>query len=100
MIDSLTIIQTFIGTFIAFVLDRYHFLGKSLLNSLVDPPFSLPTAVSGLMLLSLLGTLSPIGKWLHGMRVNLLNNQTSIVIGMVLITFPFVIRYSYDTTDD
>ncbi|MDR4945448.1 sulfate ABC transporter permease subunit CysT [Neobacillus cucumis] len=87
-----TLIQAIIGTFIAFVLIRYQFLGKSLLNSFVDLPFSLPTAVSGLMLLTLLGPLSPIGKWLQGIGVDLLYNQAAIVIGMVFITFPFVIR--------
>ena len=87
-----TLIQAVIGTFIAFVLVRYQFAGKRLLNSFIDLPFSLPTAVSGLMLLSLLGPLSPFGKMLQSMGVNLLYNQAAIVIGMVFITFPFVIR--------
>lgn len=87
-----TLIQAVIGTFIAFVLVRYRFIGRRLLNSLVDLPFSLPTAVSGLMLLTLLGPQSPIGKWLNSTGINLLYNQSSIVIGMVFITFPFVIR--------
>ncbi|MED1471805.1 sulfate ABC transporter permease subunit CysT [Bacillus salipaludis] len=87
-----TLIQAVIGTFIAFVLVRYRFKGNRLLNSIVDLPFSLPTAVSGLMLLSLLGPQSPIGKWLGTIGVNLLYNQAAIVIGMIFITFPFVIR--------
>lgn len=87
-----TLIQAVIGTFIAFVLVRYRFIGRRLLNSLVDLPFSLPTAVSGLMLLTLLGPQSLVGKWLNSIGVNLLYNQSSIVIGMVFITFPFVIR--------
>jgi len=87
-----TFIQAVIGTFIAFVLVRYRFLGNRLLNSMVDLPFSLPTAVSGLMLLSLLGPQSPIGNWLGSIGINLLYNQAAIMIGMVFITFPFVIR--------
>ena len=87
-----TLIQAVIGTFIAFVLVRYRFIGRRLLNSLVDLPFSLPTAVSGLMLLTLLGPQSLVGKWLNSTGINLLYNQSSIVIGMVFITFPFVIR--------
>lgn len=87
-----TLIQAVIGTFIAFVLVRYRFLGNRLLNSLVDLPFSLPTAVSGLMLLTLLGPQSPIGKWLESIGFHLLYNQAAIVIGMIFITFPFVIR--------
>lgn len=87
-----TLIQAFIGTFIAFVLVRYRFCGNRLFSSIVDLPFSLPTAVSGLMLLTLLGPQSPIGKWLASHGIILLYNQTAIVIGMVFITFPFVIR--------
>jgi sulfate/thiosulfate transport system permease protein len=87
-----TLIQAFIGTMIAFVLVRYQFMGRRLLNSLVDLPFALPTAVSGLMLLTLLGPQSPIGIWLQSIGISLLYNQAAIVIGMVFITFPFVIR--------
>lgn len=87
-----TFIQAIIGTFVAFVLVRYRFIGRRLLNSLIDLPFSLPTAVSGLMLLTLLGPNSQIGKWLNSVGINLLFNQSAIVIGMIFITFPFVIR--------
>jgi sulfate/thiosulfate transport system permease protein len=87
-----TLIQALIGTMIAYVLVRYHFVGRRLLNSMVDLPFALPTAVSGLMLLTLLGPQSSIGMWLHSFGISLLFNQAAIVIGMVFITFPFVIR--------
>lgn len=87
-----TLIQAIIGTLIAFVLVRYHFRGRSLLNSMVDLPFSLPTSVAGLMFLTLLGPSSPLGKWLEDIGVKLLYNQTAIVIGLVFVTFPFVIR--------
>lgn len=87
-----TLVQAVIGTFIAFVLVRYRFFGNRLISSMVDLPFSLPTAVSGLMLLSLLGPKNAIGKWLGSVGINLLYNQAAIIIGMVFITFPFVIR--------
>lgn len=87
-----TLIQAVIGTFIAFVLVRYQFKGNRLLSSMVDLPFSLPTAVSGLMLLALLGPQSPIGNWLSAHGIHLLYNQHAVLIGMVFITFPFVIR--------
>ncbi len=87
-----TLIQAVVGTFIAFVLVRYRFLGNKFLSSMVDLPFSLPTSVSGLMFLTLLGNQSPIGKWLESIGVHLLYNQAAIVIGMTFITFPFVIR--------
>lgn len=87
-----TIIQAVVGTFIAFVLVRYQFFGRRFLNSLADLPFSLPTAVSGIMLLTLLGPDSPIGKGLKTAGINLLYNQAAITVGMIFITFPFVIR--------
>jgi sulfate transport system permease protein len=87
-----TIIEAIIGTLIAYVLVRYTFPGKNLLNSMVDLPFSLPTSVAGLMFLTLLGPISPLGKWLDHLGIHLLYNQTAIVIGLVFVTFPFVIR--------
>ncbi|WP_204516834.1 ABC transporter permease [Brevibacillus fulvus] len=87
-----TVIQAVIGTMSAFVLVRCRFWGRRLFNSLVDLPFALPTAVSGLMLLTLLGPQSLLGSWLQAFGISLLFNQTAIVIGMVFITFPFVIR--------
>ncbi|UJF31503.1 sulfate ABC transporter permease subunit CysT [Paenibacillus hexagrammi] len=87
-----TAIEAVIGTIIAYVLVRYSFKGKHLLNSMVDLPFSLPTSVAGLMFLTLLGPQSPIGTWLNHIGISLLYNQTAIVIGLVFVTFPFVIR--------
>lgn len=87
-----TIIQAIVGTIIAYVLVRYTFRGKSILNSMVDLPFSLPTSVAGLMFLTLLGPSSPLGVWLDHVGIKLLYNQTAIVIGLVFVTFPFVIR--------
>lgn len=93
---KLAIIATFInvllGTMIAWVLIRYHFPGKALLNSLVDLPFALPTAVGGLMILLLLGPGSLIGKAAESLGFEIVFHQPAIVIAMVFVTFPFVIR--------
>jgi len=87
-----TLIEAVVGSIIAYVLVRYTFRGKSILNSMVDLPFSLPTSVAGLMFLTLLGPKSPLGIWLDHLGITLLYNQTAIVIGLVFVTFPFVIR--------
>ncbi|WP_337914034.1 sulfate ABC transporter permease subunit CysT [Cohnella zeiphila] len=87
-----TLIQAVIGTIIAYVLVRYSFRGRTLLSSLVDLPFALPTSVAGLMFLTLLGPQSPIGDWLHRIGIELLYNQAAIVIGLTFVTFPFVVR--------
>lgn len=83
-----TIINVLIGTMTGWVLSRYRFPGRSLLNSLVDLPFALPTAVGGLMILLLLGPRSIFGA----MGMDIVFHEPAIVIAMVFVTFPFVIR--------
>ncbi|MCM3749829.1 sulfate ABC transporter permease subunit CysT [Paenibacillus pasadenensis] len=82
------LINLVVGTIIGWVLIRYRFPGRRLLNSLVDLPFALPTAVGGLMILLLLGPNSPLGK----LGFDIVYHEPAIVIAMVFVTFPFVIR--------
>jgi sulfate/thiosulfate transport system permease protein len=86
------IINVLVGTMSAWVLIRYRFPGRRLLNSLVDLPFALPTAVAGLMILLLLGPESFVGDWADKLGLTILFHQPAIVIAMVFVTFPFVIR--------
>lgn len=85
-------INVCIGTMAGWVLIRYRFPGRRLLNSLVDLPFALPTAVAGLMILLLLGPRSLVGRWAEDAGFTILFHQPAIVIAMVFVTFPFVIR--------
>lgn len=78
-IDALT------GTLIAWVLVRDDFPGKSVVNTLIDLPFALPTIVAGLTLLTLYGPRSPLG-------VNLAYSVTGIMVAMLFVTLPFVVR--------
>lgn len=87
-----TIINAVIGTICAWSLHRYTFPGRTLLNSLVDLPFALPTAVGGLMILLLLGPSSLLGAWADSMGWRLVFAEPAIVTAMVFVTFPFVIR--------
>ncbi|WP_276354903.1 sulfate ABC transporter permease subunit CysT [Cohnella caldifontis] len=87
-----TVINIAIGTMAGWVLIRYRFPGRSLLNSMVDLPFALPTAVAGLMILLLLGPQSPVGHWAEQLGFSILFHRPAIVIAMVFVTFPFVIR--------
>ncbi|CAM3325291.1 MULTISPECIES: sulfate ABC transporter permease subunit CysT [Paenibacillus] len=87
-----TVINVILGTMIAWVLTRYRFFGRSFLNSLVDLPFALPTAVGGLMIMLLLGPISAIGKLAESMGFEIVFHQPAIVIAMTFVTFPFVIR--------
>lgn len=87
-----TAINILIGTMSGWVLTRYRFPGRKLLNSLVDLPFALPTAVVGLMILLLLGPRSSVGQWADSLGFSILFHEPAIVIAMVFVTFPFVIR--------
>ncbi|MBB6730992.1 sulfate ABC transporter permease subunit CysT [Cohnella sp. CBP 2801] len=87
-----TIINILIGTMAGWVLIRYRFPGRSLLNSMVDLPFALPTAVVGLMMLLLLGPRSEVGHWADSLGFTILFHEPAIVVAMVFVTFPFVIR--------
>ncbi len=73
------------GTLIAWVLVRDSFRGKSLVNSIIDLPFALPTIVAGLTLLAVYGPQSPFG-------VNIAFSQLAIVLALLFVTLPFVVR--------
>ncbi|MCG7409993.1 sulfate ABC transporter permease subunit CysT [Paenibacillus sp. ACRRX] len=86
------VINVAVGTLSAWVLHRYQFPGRTLLNSLVDLPFALPTAVGGLMILLLLGPNSWVGQLADSMGLRIVFAEPAIVVAMVFVTFPFVIR--------
>lgn len=82
---TVTIVNVFAGTGIAWVLVRDRFFGKALLELVIDIPFALPTIVAGLVLLSLYGNDSPLG-------INVANNSASVYMAFLFVTLPFVVR--------
>ncbi|RXZ84726.1 sulfate ABC transporter permease subunit CysT [Paenibacillaceae bacterium] len=86
------LINVLVGTMIGWVLIRYQFFGRRFLNSLVDLPFALPTAVGGLMILLLLGPNSLVGELAGKLGIEIVFHEPAIVIAMLFVTFPFVIR--------
>ncbi len=80
------------GTATAWVLARYEFPGKGLINALVDLPFSVPTIVTGLMLVALFGPTSTLGVVLSGFGLNIIYHQSGIVLALLFVCFPFVVR--------
>ncbi len=89
----MVVINTVMGTLTAYVLVRYEFPGKSLLNALVDLPLAIPTLVTGVMLVILYGPQQPIGAWLEstlGWRI--IFAPPGIVLALLFVTFPFVVR--------
>jgi sulfate transport system permease protein len=89
----MALINAVMGTLTAYVLVRYSFAGKRLLNSVVDLPLAIPTLVTGVMLVVLYGPQTPIGGWIEassGLRV--IFAPPGIVLALLFITFPFVVR--------
>jgi sulfate transport system permease protein len=78
-------INVVMGTAIAWVLVRDRFPGKSIVNSIIDLPFALPTIVAGLVLLTLYGTDSPVG-------ITVAFTRASVVLALLFVTLPFVVR--------
>jgi sulfate transport system permease protein len=80
-----TLLNVVMGTLIAWVLVRDRFVGKRVLEVVIDVPFALPTIVAGLVLLSLYGPQSPIG-------INVANTQRAVFLALAFVTLPFVVR--------
>ena len=86
-------INAVMGTLTAYVLVRYRFPGKALLNAVVDVPFAIPTLVTGVMLVVLYGPQRALGAWLDqtlGMKI--VFAPPGIILALLFVTFPFVVR--------
>jgi sulfate transport system permease protein len=81
-----------LGTIVAWVLVRYRFPGRWLLDALVDIPFALPTAVSGLALTAVLAPEGWIGAPMRDLGVKIAFTPLGIAVALVFIGLPFVIR--------
>lgn len=86
------VINTVFGVIVAWVLVRYSFPGKSLVDSLVDLPFALPTAVAGIALTSLYAENGLLGKVLTGYDIKVAFTRVGVVVALVFIGIPFVVR--------
>lgn len=89
---AMTVINTLLGTLTAYVLVRYEFFGRRLLNSLIDLPFAIPTLVAGVMLVVLYGPQRTLGAWLEAHGVQVIFATPGIVMALLFVTYPFVIR--------
>ena len=79
------LINAIAGTVVAWVLVRDDFPGKSIVNSLIDLPFALPTIVASLTLLAFYGPDSPVG-------VNVAFTRVAVAMALLFVTLPFVVR--------
>lgn len=89
---SAAVFDIFIGILLAWVLVRYEFPGKKLMDSLVDLPFALPTAVAGLVYSSLYAHNGWLGRLLIPLGIDASFNTLSMILVLTFIGLPFVVR--------
>jgi len=85
-------VNTLFGVLVAWVLVRYRFPGRSLVDALVDLPFALPTAVSGIALTAVYSKNGWIGRWLEPLGVQSAFSPLGVTIALTFIGLPFVVR--------
>ncbi len=84
--------NAFFGFIVAWVLTRYHFPGRKLVDALVDLPFALPTAVAGIALTALYAPNGWLGQFLYPLGLQTAYSTTGIFIALTFIGLPFVVR--------
>ena len=85
-------INAVVGLLVAWVLTRYRFAGRRLLDALVDLPFALPTAVAGISLASLYAPNGWVGRLLAPYGIQIAFHPAGIVVALAFIGLPFVVR--------
>jgi sulfate transport system permease protein len=88
----MVLINAVTGTATAWVLVRYTFPGRGLVNALIDLPFAVPTVVTGVMLVVLYGPASVVGTILGRYGWGVVYRQPGILLALLFVTYPFVIR--------
>ena len=94
------VVNVFFGLLVAWVLVRYTFPGKKIIDALVDLPFALPTAVAGIALTALLAGNGWVGQLLEPHGIQLAFNRNGIVIALIFIGLPFVVRTVQPVLED
>lgn len=89
-----------LGLLLAWILVRYEFPGRRLIDSLIDLPFALPTAVAGLTLSALFATNGWIGQWLAPVDIKVSYTFYGIVVAMFFTSLPFVVRSLQPVLED
>lgn len=94
------LVNAVFGLLVAWVLVRYPFPGKKLVDALVDLPFALPTAVAGISLTALLASNGWIGSLLEPHGIQLAFNRNGVAIALIFIGLPFVVRTVQPVLED
>ncbi|MEY2631505.1 MAG: sulfate transporter permease subunit CysT [Pseudomonadota bacterium] len=94
------LINAVFGLIVAWILVRYSFPGKRLIDALVDLPFALPTAVAGITLATLYAGNGWVGRWLEPFGIKVAYTPWGIVVALTFIGLPFVVRTLQPVIED
>ena len=86
------LINLVLGPLLAWVLVRYRFPGRKLVDALVDLPFALPTAVAGITLTALYASNGPLGRWIEAAGWKVAYTPTGITVALTFVSLPFLVR--------
>ncbi len=86
------LINAVFGVLVAWVLVRYRFPGRRIVDALVDLPFALPTAVAGITLATIYSSNGWVGRYLESLGIKVAFTPLGITLAMVFIGLPFVVR--------
>ncbi len=85
-------INAVLGLLVAWVLVRYRFAGKGIVNALIDLPFALPTSVAGIALTAVYAEHGWIGRPLQTLGINVAFTPLGVVVALTFVGLPFVVR--------
>jgi len=85
-------INCFFGLIIAWILARYRFPGKKIVDAMVDLPFALPTAVAGIALTALYAPQGWVGQYLEPLGIKVAFTPIGILIALLFVGLPFIVR--------
>jgi sulfate transport system permease protein len=94
------IVNAVFGLLVAWVLVRYDFFGRRIIDALVDLPFALPTAVAGITLTGLYSANGWIGRYIEPMGLKVAFSPNGVFVAMTFIGLPFVVRTVQPVLED
>ena len=94
------LVNTVFGLLVAWVLVRYRFPGRRLVDAMVDLPFALPTAVAGIALTTLYVPNGWVGGYLQPLGIKVSYTWLGITVALIFIGLPFVVRTVQPVLDD
>jgi sulfate transport system permease protein len=94
------LVNALFGLLVAWVLVRYRFWGRRLMDALVDLPFALPTAVAGITLAALYSENGWIGRWLAPYGIKIAYTWLGVLVALTFIGLPFVVRTLQPVLED